>query len=99
MNQLIRLGSWKDARPYQTVAVLDLGTEGQLLGIEILEASRIFGEIVPRAGDSVVLRVDRAADALYVRFTEGMSARQDVRDAVFYVDHENLLVGIELEAD
>jgi len=98
VTQTIRLGSWQDSRRLETTTVLDLKEDGTLLGVEVLQASNVFGESTPRTGNDVVgIRVDRVADALYVRFGEGPSARQEVCDAVFYVDRSNVLVGIELE--
>jgi hypothetical protein len=98
MNQLIRLGSWQNARQFETVAVLDLSADGTLLGLEVLQASIVFGDPAPRSGSGVVaIRIDRVADAMYVRFVEAPSARQDVCAAVFYVDPDNVLVGIEFE--
>jgi uncharacterized protein YuzE len=98
MNRFIRLGAWQNARQLETLSVIDVSADGALVGIEVLQASSVFGNAPPIAANGVLeIRLDPIADAIYIRLDGSASVRQDVCDVVFFLDQANVLVGIEFD--
>lgn len=98
MKRHISLGAIEKARRFATLAVIDLDTAGTLLGVELLQASRVFGESIPLTkAASMLVRFDPGADALYVRIDEGVRATTNVCDAMFYLEDGDELVAIDLD--
>ncbi len=84
-------------RSVATPAVVDVDSENSPLGIEVLQASKVFGGgqgELPSA-----FRLDTAADAAYLRLRQGSVLAQVVVEATFSMDASGELATIELDAD
>jgi uncharacterized protein YuzE len=93
VSHLISIGETEGARRFACIAVLDVDAGGNLLGLEILQASGVFGGSIPGAkAGSMSIQFDPRADALYVHLQEGRSAAREVRDTIFYVAQDDELV-------
>lgn len=90
------------AHSHPVESVLDLDSEGFVIGIEILgivsESQLVRGprpEERSRVG-AVSVSIDYEADAMYVRLMEGTSTHQVVRSAVVTVAEDGSLASVEV---
>jgi uncharacterized protein YuzE len=92
---------FKATEPAQEVpfeCVLDLDDFGEILGIEVLDFNRQIG-VKPSPYDSSKgmprWSYDKEIDALYVRFIDRRSPRQEVREGSAFVDPQGSVVCLE----
>jgi uncharacterized protein YuzE len=104
VTRLGSVGSSQNVRRVDVLAILDVGADGEVLGIEVLQASRCFGQPLRGAGPAFTsLQQDPVADALYVRVREAtvrpgtVLPGQEVRQAAFFVDPDGVLLAVEIE--
>jgi uncharacterized protein YuzE len=99
MTLLGSAGTSENVHRVDALAILDLDTGGEVLGVEVLQASRFFDRPLQRAGDAFKsVKFDPDADAVYVRIREGGIRRgQEARNATFYVDPDGVLLGIDVD--
>jgi uncharacterized protein YuzE len=91
----------RSERSYPVECVLDLDSEGFVVGIEILGLVSETGvKAVPEADGVGVLSVslDSEADALYIRLRDGTSIRQVVRSAIVSLASDDCLAGVQVQS-